>query len=126
MKICHRVLRMVVLIILGVVTFLICYTPRNAYKIPLNPSIQNGFKMAQKCFPSDIKISDVEFYKIPGKRFSILFFTGTKVGYTNLAQRKIFVAEAEQRNVYTWAHEFIHVFGIVGHPKSIFNRCNLL
>jgi hypothetical protein len=125
MKTRHRVLQMVFLIIFGVVTFLVYYEPYGAIKIPKNPAIQAGFQMAQNCLPSNHKISDVKFYKVPVKQLTILFFFGQKIGYTNLAQQKIFVVESEQNNSITWAHEFIHTFGIMGHPKSIFDRCNL-
>lgn len=119
----RKVLEVIGACVLVVSVFVMCYTPLHSSRIEPTDAARVGFKIAQNCFPSSLKLEEITLNEVKGNDFQILFDATPVVGFG--LYRHVFVAEKFKDDTITWAHEFIHSFGVVGHPKNIFNRCNL-
>src|SRR5690348_544097 len=104
-----------------VLCFIFFYTPSKAQKTVITPAVAAGFRTAQRCYPSTLKLRQFKLNVVPGDNF--------QVGRQHLLGlglfRRIFVADAVRNDSLIWAHEFIHGFGVIGHPRTIFDKCDL-
>jgi hypothetical protein len=117
----RKVLEISGITIIILVGFVLCYAPSNAQRYKPTKAVQEGFKLAQKCHPSNFRIEQFELNVVPGDGFRV--FGQDDIGFGLF--RRIFIAESVKNNPRWWAHEFLHGFGIIGHPKSVFARCDL-
>jgi hypothetical protein len=103
--------------------FVFCYTPLHSSHIKANDAATEGFKKAQACFSSPMRLEQVALNTVPGDGFKVLLSSTPVVGFG--LYRRVYIAEAFVDDTLTWAHEFVHAMGVVGHPTDIFDRCGL-
>jgi hypothetical protein len=115
--------RILVVCVVVAAGWIFLYSPAGARRMSVTPTVIQGFKVAQQCYPTRwMKLKFERLYVVPGKTFDVLW-NGPKTGYTLM--NRVFVVERDTGDVDAWAHEFLHSFAIVGHPPQIFARCHL-
>lgn len=122
MNLLRHVLSITMIVSIATFGWIEFYHPSGAFKVQPPPAAIQGFEIAQNCYPSHFELSDMSLYIVPGRSFKVLY-SSDKLGYT--LYHKIFIAQGSINDPKSWAHEFIHSFGVMGHPKDIFERCSL-
>lgn len=92
---------------------------------------KEAYDYAVKCAEIDsprVKFEDIQWVSMPGSHFKIQAEDGSAyfLGWTDVKDSAIYVAETEQETFWVNSHEVLHVLGFINHPYFPFRTCGLM